>query len=182
MTATTGSTPAAEHAHAEGIRWPAVVVPIVALDFVTKILAVEYLTPEHVPHPVIGDVVRFTLAYNPGAAFGFHLGAMSRWIFMALTVGILVVLWRLYHQTPPADRAIRLAIATVSGGAIGNLIDRFRSPRGVVDFIDIGVGETRFWTFNVADMAVSVGAALLVYLLWQKDAREAAAARAAEAS
>ena len=59
------------------------------------------------------------------------------------------------------------------GGAAGNLIDRFRSPRGVVDFIDIGVGDVRFWTFNVADSAVTVGAILLALVLWHEDAAAA---------
>ena len=55
------------------------------------------------------------------------------------------------------------------GGAIGNLIDRIRSPAGVVDFIDVGVGDLRWPTFNVADMAVSVGAFLLAWVLWGEE-------------
>ena len=51
----------------------------------------------------------------------------------------------------------------VAGGALGNLVDRIRWDRGVVDFIDIGVGMTRFWTFNVADSAITVGAILLLW-------------------
>jgi signal peptidase II len=166
------ASPTLDAARTRGMPWWTVALPIVLVDFVTKLLAVEHLTPLHVPHRVIGDVVRFTLAYNPGAAFGMHVGELSRWVFLALTVGILVVLWRMHDSTPAHERALRFATATVMGGAIGNLIDRVRSERGVVDFIDIGIGETRFWTFNVADIAVSCGAVLLVCLLWQKDARE----------
>ena len=55
------------------------------------------------------------------------------------------------------------------GGAVGNLIDRLRSPIGVVDFLDIGFGDWRWPTFNVADMAVSVGAFLLAWVLWGED-------------
>jgi len=123
--------------------------------------------------------VRFTLTYNPGAAFGMHLGEASRVVFTLLTFVILGFLGRLYRSLPPAERALRLAIAAVMGGAIGNLIDRFRSPLGVVDFIDVGVGDVRFWTFNVADAAVSVGAVLLVLLLWRYEGRVHAAAEAA---
>ena len=65
-----------------------------------------------------------------------------------------------------------MALALVCAGAIGNLFDRVRSFFGVVDFIDVGVGGARWPTFNVADMAVSVGAALLAWVLWQED-REA---------
>ena len=163
-----------ERAPTRVVPWWAVALPIVAVDFVTKMLAVQHLQPMHVPHPVLGDVLRFTLAYNPGAAFGMHVGELSRWIFLTLTVAILAVLWRMHDATSGDERLLRFAIATVMGGAIGNLIDRIRSPRGVVDFIDIGIGETRFWTFNVADIAVSCGAVLLVALLWRKDAHESA--------
>lgn len=165
----------------------AIVVAIVALDQWTKHLAVENLVPRHVPHPILGDFVRFTLTYNPGAAFGMHLGDASRWVFTILTLVILGFLVRLYGGTPRNDSALRLAVATVIGGAIGNLVDRLRSVDGVVDFIDIGVGATRFWTFNVADTAVSLGAVALVLLLWRRDSaaaraggRDAAATPAAE--
>jgi signal peptidase II len=60
----------------------------------------------------------------------------------------------------------------VCGGAIGNLIDRIRSAQGVVDFIDIGIGDTRWPTFNVADMAVSIGAFLLAWVLWGEENAE----------
>jgi signal peptidase II len=147
----------------------AMVAAIVLLDQWTKHLAVTNLVPRHVPHEVVGDVVRFTLTYNPGAAFGMHLGDASRWVFTILTLLILGFLVRLYMGTPRHDTALRLAVVTVMGGAIGNLVDRLRSSMGVVDFIDIGVGDVRFWTFNVADTAVSLGAIALVLLLWRRD-------------
>ncbi len=157
----------------------ALVAGIVALDQYTKHLAVAHLAP-HSPREVLGEAVRFTLTYNPGAAFGMHFGDASRVVFTVLTFVILGFLVRLYRQLPAAEGALRLAIAAVMGGAIGNLIDRFRSPLGVVDFIDVGVGDVRFWTFNVADSAVSVGAVLLVLLLWRYEGRVAAEQAAAE--
>ena len=54
---------------------------------------------------------------------------------------------------------------------MGNLLDRVRSPLGVVDFIDVGIGDTRFWTFNLADLGVTVGALLLAAVLWRDDKR-----------
>jgi signal peptidase II len=60
----------------------------------------------------------------------------------------------------------------VCGGAIGNLIDRVRSASGVVDFIDVGLGDMRWPTFNVADMAVSIGAFLLAWVLWGDERAE----------
>ncbi|GJG87699.1 hypothetical protein tb265_28800 [Gemmatimonadetes bacterium T265] len=148
----------------------ALVATIVVADQVTKRAAVANLTP-HVPRDVLGNAVRFTLTFNPGAAFGMHLGRASWWAFPALTVLILGFLVRLYRSLPVTERALRFAIAAVMGGAIGNLVDRFHSPAGVVDFIDVGVGDIRFWTFNVADSAVSVGAVLLVLLLWRFESR-----------
>ena len=156
----------------------ALIVAIVAAAQITKHLAVAALVP-HLPRDVVGNAVRFTLTYNPGAAFGMHLGRASRWAFPLLTLLILGFLVRLYRSLPPAERALRLALAAVMGGALGNLVDRFRSPAGVVDFIDVGVGDVRFWTFNVADSAVSVGAVLLVLLLWRFESRAQAAGEGA---
>jgi signal peptidase II len=162
------------------VFWTAVVAVIVA-DVITKALAVRYLMPQHVPHPILGEVVRFTLAFNPGAAFSMSLGDNSRYIFGAFAVVALYILWRLYRTSAPGDTLRVLALGLACGGAAGNLIDRFRSSNGVVDFIDIGVGDVRFWTFNVADSAVTVGAIVLAIVLWREDRRELAI-EAAEAA
>lgn len=148
--------------------WSAALV-VVLVDFVTKRLAERLLFPPHVPHEVIGDVVRFTLAYNPGAAFSMSLGPYSRFIFGGFALIALIVLWRLYRDSKGPERLKIFALGLAWGGAAGNLLDRVRSPLGVVDFIDIGVGTTRFWTFNVADSGVTVGAALLGWVLLQED-------------
>ncbi len=154
-------------------RFLSLVGGIVLVDAFTKMLAVDRLSPAYVPHEVIGGTVRLTLVYNPGAAFGLHLGPWSRWIFTALTAVALVVLWRMYRASGPHERTKAVALAMVSGGAIGNLVDRLRSSRGVVDFLDVGVGAWRWPTFNVADIAVSCGAVLLAIVLWrEEDARE----------
>lgn len=148
---------------------------VIVVDVITKQMAVYGLSPSHFPHEVIGEWLRLTLVYNPGAAFGLHLGQYSRWIFMALTVGALFILGRLYAATHATDLRRTLALSLVCGGAVGNLIDRFRSTLGVVDFIDIGVGDHRWPTFNVADMAVSTGAFLLAWVLWMEDQETARA-------
>jgi signal peptidase II len=89
-----------------------------------------------------------------------------------------VILARLYLATSRGDTPRVLALALVCAGALGNLVDRLRSPLGVVDFLDVGVGDMRWPTFNIADMAVSLGAMLLAWVLWQED-RLAAEQRAA---
>jgi len=163
-----------------GLFWTAA-ISVVALDLITKQLAVTRLLPEHVPHQIVGNVVRLTLAHNPGAAFSMSLGPNSRYIFGAFALIALVILFRLFRLTNPGDVPRTLALGLAWGGAAGNLIDRFRSPLGVVDFIDIGVGDVRFWTFNIADSAVTVGALMLAWVLWRED-RKALAIAAAEAA
>ncbi len=144
---------------------------VVVLDLITKVLAVKNLTP-HMPVDVLGEFARLTLAYNPGAAFSMSAGRYSRWIFGGFAVIALVVLWRLYRESAPAERLKPLALGFAWGGAAGNLIDRIRSSAGVVDFIDIGVGNVRFWTFNVADSAVTIGAVMLGWVLLQEDRQQ----------
>lgn len=153
------------------VFWPLVSLLVLA-DCTTKQVAAERLEPEHVPHEVLGDVVRFTLAYNPGASFSVSLGEHSRWILAALAVGVLGVLMLQYLRAAAHDRMLALALGFVVAGACGNLLDRLRRPRGVVDFIDIGFGDVRFWTFNLADVAVFCGAILLAHLLIRRDRDE----------
>ena len=156
-----------------GLFWP-VLAFVTALDVVTKGYAERELSPQRIPHDVFGTGLRLTLVYNPGAAFGLNLGAQSRWIFTALTVVALVILGRLYRSTANSDTTRALALAMVCAGALGNLLDRLRSSLGVVDFLDVGWGDARWPTFNVADMAVSAGAVLLALVLWREDRAAAA--------
>lgn len=150
--------------------WP-VLLMVALVDAGTKWLAVANLIPQRMPHDIFGDWLRFTLVRNPGAAFGLHVGPYSRWIFMILTIVALFILGRLYQATKSGEITRVLSLALVCGGAVGNLVDRIRSDLGVVDFIDIGIGDTRWPTFNIADMAVSIGAFLLAWVLWGEDAR-----------
>ncbi|HEX2779531.1 MAG TPA: signal peptidase II [Gemmatimonadaceae bacterium] len=161
------------------VFWP-IALLVVALDLVTKAIAAYALVPEHIPHRVIGDVVRLTLVYNPGAAFGIHVGEYSRPVFSILTLAALGILWRLFRGTRGGDYRRVLALALVSAGAVGNLLDRLRSSRGVVDFIDLGAGDWRWPTFNVADIAVTSGALLLALVLWREDREASRAAVPAE--
>ena len=127
--------------------------------------------------PIFGDWFQLRLVYNRGAAFGLHVGAFSRWVFLGVAVVAIVVLARMSRSGPVGDRFRQVALGLVAGGAAGNLVDRIRSARGVVDFLDVGIGTLRWPTFNVADVAVSCGAIALALSLWREDTRRAAPSR-----
>jgi signal peptidase II len=141
---------------------------VVALDYGTKIL-VERTFHLYEQVNVIGDYLRLTYIYNPGAAFGIHLGTYSRYIFLVLSLVALVALAGMYWVTPVRDRVRLSAISLICAGAIGNLVDRIRSDLGVVDFLDVGIGDLRWPVFNVADIAVTTGAILLALSLWREE-------------
>jgi signal peptidase II len=152
------------------VFWAAAAATVV-LDLITKIVAEAVLlrTPGIA---VLGDWFQLRLVYNQGAAFGLHLGPYSRWIFLTVAIVAVVVLRRMSRTSPPGDWFRQLALGLVAGGAAGNLIDRIRSTRGVVDFLDVGIGALRWPTFNVADIAVSCGAIALVVSMWREDVRQ----------
>ncbi|UCF21641.1 MAG: signal peptidase II [Gemmatimonadota bacterium] len=143
---------------------------VLAIDMFTKLLVQQTL---HIAEsiPVFGDFFRLTYIYNPGAAFGLHLGPHSRFIFLGLAFVALGVLVVMYRHTPAADRLRLFAIGAIAGGALGNVVDRIRSVRGVVDFLDFGFGDLRWPVFNFADTAVTIGALLLLASLWAEDQR-----------
>ena len=149
------------------VFWAAAVVTVV-LDLITKVIAEATLlrTPGIA---VVGDWFQLRLVYNQGAAFGLHLGPYSRWIFFTIALVAVYVLHKMSRTSPPGDWFRQLALGLVAGGAAGNLIDRVRSARGVVDFLDVGLGALRWPTFNVADIAVSCGAIALVISMWRED-------------
>ena len=148
-------------------RFFLVVAVVLVLDIASKIAAEALLSRYH-GVAVIGEFFQLRLVYNPGAAFGINVGAASRWIFMGLSSAALVILWGMLRATRSGDTVRLLAIALVFAGAAGNLVDRVRSPRGVVDFLDFTFGTWHFPTFNVADSAVTCGAILLAFSLWME--------------
>lgn len=163
----TAGTPADE-ARKKTTLYLTLVVAWILLDQATKVLVQSKLRL-YSPVPVLGDFFRLTYIYNPGAAFGLHLGGWSRIAFSILPVLASVALYRMYQQSAWSDRMRMIAIPLVTGGAIGNLIDRIRSSRGVVDFLDFGLAGHRWPVFNVADIGVTVGALLLAVSLWREE-------------
>jgi signal peptidase II len=152
--------------HPGRVFWPLASALILA-DCTTKRAIVESIPLAGAPRPVFDDVVRFTLAYNRGAAFSTEFGPYQRWVLVALTLVILGLLARWYPRVAHRGWAGVTGLALVAGGAVGNLLDRLFSARGVVDFIDIGIGTMRFYVFNLADVGVSFGTVILAYALWQ---------------
>lgn len=149
--------------------WP-LVLALLVTDCATK-RAVEHRLALGETRPVIGQVVRFTLSYNANAAMGLPVGGDSgRMVLSGLSILALVVLGLLYHRTRPTERLRIIGVALVAGGALGNLVDRIRSSAGVVDFIDVGIADVRFWTFNVADLGITLGAVVLLLALGWKTA------------
>jgi signal peptidase II len=150
----------------------AILAGILVLDVTTKLL-VQHNFHLYQQVDIVGEYVRLTYIYNPGAAFGIQLGQYSRQIFLVLSLLALGALVAMYWFTPATDRTRLVSIALICGGAVGNLIDRVRSEAGVVDFIDVGVGNLRWPVFNIADMAVTTGAIILALSLWKEEQRPA---------
>jgi signal peptidase II len=144
-----------------GLIFPA----IMATDLITKRWALEAL--ERQSGELLSGLVPLTLAFNKGAAFGIRLGEDSRWFFVPVTLIALVLLATLYRQATDGDHLRIVSISLIVSGAIGNLYDRVRWDRGVVDFIGpIDLGLWDFPIFNVADMAITCGAVLLAISFW----------------
>ena len=150
----------------------AVAVGVLLVDLVSKELVARGL-PLGQPVPVVGDYFSLLFIENPGVAFGISLGAHGQWVMIGLSCVALVALGAMYRGTPAADRRRLLAMALIWGGALGNMIDRFRSARGVVDFLVFQYHDWQSPVFNVADVAVTSGAILLALCLWQEGAPRA---------
>jgi len=144
------------------IAWMVVALLVVAADQATKWAIVEWL--ELYGKVPINSFINLTHQQNSGAAFSFLAGASGwqRWFFVVLATivsGVIAVwLWRIRREGP---LVLMAGLSLVLGGALGNLIDRARLGY-VTDFIQVWFGNWAFPSFNVADSAISVGAALLI--------------------
>lgn len=135
------------------------------LDILTKQWALRVLEHGYTSH-LLDGLVPVTLTYNRGVAFGLSIGG-SRWVIIFGTILVMGALFVLLKQARASDQLRICSIAAVMAGASGNLFDRLRWERGVVDFIGpFDLGFAMFPIFNVADMAITVGAAALAMSLW----------------
>lgn len=139
---------------------------VLVLDQLSKAAVLRWLQP----HQVIDVLPGFnlTLVFNRGAAFSFLAGASGwqRGFFTGLALVASVVILVLLRRTPGSERLTAGGLALILGGAVGNLVDRLRWGH-VVDFVDMYLGSAHWPAFNVADCAISVGAALLVWSMWR---------------
>lgn len=136
-----------------GLILPAVLV--VVLDQLTK----QLLWRNAHNYEIIGGYLNITLVRNSGAAFGMFQG--GRLFFVIASVAAIILITWVGWRLPRADRYRRLLLGVILGGAVGNLIDRLIHGN-VIDFLQIGVAGHYWPVFNVADMAVTIGAVLLV--------------------
>jgi signal peptidase II len=148
-----------------GLIFPVIMVA----DLVTKKWALSALDGR-AQSEILGGLVPLTLAFNRGAAFGIRIGDDSRWFFIPVTIIALTLLAVLFKQAADKDVLRLVAISLVVSGALGNLWDRVRWDRGVVDFIGpIDLGLWDFPIFNVADSAITCGAILLAVSFWLEE-------------
>lgn len=145
-----------------------IVASTLALDIISKRWALTELTHGYTLSG-FADLVPLTLIYNEGVAFGLSVGG-SRWLIIAATFIVLSALLVLFRQARENDWLRICSLALVIAGAAGNLVDRLRWERGVVDFIGpFDLGLFHFPIFNVADMAITVGAGILAISLWLEE-------------
>ena len=116
------------------------------------------------PVSIISGFFRLSYAENPGAAWGIlstQSDSFRRWFFMIVSLLAVSVMSAMYFRLTPHQNMAALGFATILSGALGNFIDRMRFNH-VVDFIDMYVGKNHWPTYNIADVAISVGVGLLL--------------------
>ncbi len=130
---------------------------MIVADQLTKAWLVSVLGPGE-SMPIVGDYLRLVHSQNNGALFGlFRESALLFGLASVVVIGLIVV----YHGRSGRSRYMSVALGLLLGGAIGNLIDRLRLGY-VVDFVDAGIGNFRWYTFNVADAAISFAILFLI--------------------
>src|SRR3989454_724045 len=141
-------------------------------DRITKTWVAENI-PLNQPREVIGDYVRIVHAENTGAAFGLLPERTT--LLSVLSVLAVVAIVYYYRQIASSSWLVTATLGMQLGGAAGNLVDRVRQGY-VIDFVDVGVGDIRFWAFNVADSSIVVGIAIVTFVLWREERRTRAKA------
>ena len=154
---TAGTTTAATRSRAHWLVFVGVAVTVMILDQLAKAWLVANVSPGEVVN-VLGDYVRLIFSQNSGALFGlFAQNAVLFGIASLVVVGLIIG----YHAKAGRSLYLSIALGLLLGGALGNLIDRLRLGY-VIDFVDMGLGSLRFYTFNLADAAISTAIVMLI--------------------
>lgn len=144
--------------------WIILIVLIFIGDQWTKTMALEYFNQPGVSaYTVIENYLVLRLSLNPGAAFGLHFeGARYVFLTLAIIVSLGIVVWLFMHQR--TQRFLGLGLALVASGALGNGWDRIQNEGGkVVDFLDMSNPLFSWPVFNVADIAICIGVAIVLF-------------------
>ncbi len=151
--------------------WPIIIIALVVLsDQATKLWALSALTNQP-PAEFFGNLLAFTLVFNQGGALGTSFGSSTYYLVSGLLILAFLLYYLYHHRQYPV---YSWPLSFVAGGAIGNLIDRIRFGY-VVDFIDVDIPDInlfgfhleRWWTFNIADAAISCSIVfLIIHLLF----------------
>ena len=143
-------------------RWGlfvAIAVAVVIVDQLTKSWLVANVQPGGAIE-LVGDWLRLIHGRNDGGLFGLFGGSAAVLAIASLgVIGLIVA----YHARSKPNVVLSIALGLLLGGAVGNLLDRIRFGY-VIDFVDAGIGTLRFYTFNVADSAISIAILLLILL------------------
>lgn len=132
---------------------------VVVVDQLTKAWLVGLLGPGE-RLQVVGDLLRIVHGQNDGAIFGLFRDQAL--LFGIVSIGVVgLIIW--FHRSSGRNTLLSIALGLLLGGAIGNAIDRF-SLGYVIDWVDAGIGDVRFYTFNVADSAVTAAVLLLLLM------------------
>jgi signal peptidase II len=162
--------PEREHGRPYWGKFLGVTAAVVALDQLAKAWLTSFLAPGQ-SVDVVGDLIRLVHSQNAGGLFGFLQGQARPFAVISLVVVALIVL---YHARSGRNAYLSITLGLLLGGALGNLTDRLRLGY-VVDFVDAGIGDLRWYTFNVADAAISFAILLLIAAsIWPSLARRAA--------
>jgi signal peptidase II len=144
------------------LKWLWLSFVVLVLDQITKYFA-DQMLQYHQSVPLI-PMFNLTLSYNTGAAFSFlsEAGGWQRWFFtvLALVISVALVVW--IKSLSQKERWNAIALSLILGGAIGNVIDRIIFGH-VIDFLDVYYQQWHWPIFNIADSAISIGVAILIF-------------------
>ena len=139
------------------------------IDQLSKFIITSYNNANFFPREIISDFLKFTYVTNDGIAFGLNPFGGYNFILLVVSVFAILFVIKILIDSKNHSQLTQFSLSLILGGALGNLVDRFFTTfnimgyRGVIDFIDIGIKNYRFYIFNFADFFISLG--IILYLI-----------------